>query len=414
MIRSQKIKLILNNKQTSFIEKSFGVNRFTYNYILENFKNNKDSTFDLYKLKKEFNHNKKEKYPFTYEVSKYVSQEPFMDFKDTLNKYFERRKSKKHVELRYKSKKDIFQSFYIGGDQIKIVHKEDSDKDYLKLPKMTPIKLSENIRFIGHIVGLRIVRKFNKYYASISFNIPDIDKKEAISNEVIGIDLGIKNHITLSNGLLINYPLSINKVVKRIKIEQKKLSRKVHPRTKDDPKMFSSNYLKNKLKVDLLYERMKNIMVDYERKVAKILVSHYSFISMEDLNVINMKKDKYIARNLQHISFYRLKTFIEHKKDEYLSSLNIVDRFFPSSKRCSRCGDIKVNLSLTERIYKCEECGLIIDRDINAAINLKNNVGRVTSELKPLDLAILIKTFIRSHIDISKIEEGRQQKIYTW
>ena len=408
MIRSQRIKLILNNKQISFIEKSFGVNRFTYNYILENFKNNKDKNFDLYQLKKEFNHLKKEKYPFTYEVSKYVSQEPFMDFKDTLNKYFERRKNKKHIELRYKSKKDNLQSFYIGGDQVKIVHKGNNNKDYLKLPKMFPIKLRENIRYNNaHITGLRIVRKFNKYYASISFNIDDIKKKEPLSNDIVGIDLGIKNHITLSNGLLLNYPSSINKVIKRIKIEQKKLSRKVHPRTKDDPKVFSSNYMKNKLKVDLLYEKMRNIMIDYERKVAKILISHYSFISIEDLNVINMKKDKYIARNLQHISFYRLKTFIEQKVEEYHSSLNIVDRFFPSSKRCSRCGNIKHSLTLSERIYKCEECGLVLDRDINAAINLKNNVGRVTSEFKPLDLVMLIETFKRSYINVVKIEEGR-------
>ena len=414
MIRSQKIKLILNNKHITFIEKSFGVNRFTYNYILENFKNKNDKTFDLYKLKKEFNHLKKEKYTFTYEVSKYVSQEPFMDFKDTLNKYYERRKNKKHVELRYKSKKDIFQSFYIGGNQIKIINKKGSDKDYLKLPKMTPIKLTENIRFNGHITGLRVVRKFNKYYASISFDIPDINKKETLSYEAIGIDLGIKNHITLSNGLLINYPSSISKIVKRIKIEQKKLSRKIHPRTKDDPKVFSSNYIKNKLKVDLLYERMRNIMIDYERKISKILVSHYYYISMEDLDVLNMKKDKYIARNLLQLSFYRLKTFIQTKIEEYHSSLNIVDRFFPSSKRCSGCGNVKQYLFLNERIYKCEKCGLTIDRDINAALNLKNNIGRVTSEFKPLDLATLIETFIKSHIDVSKIEEGRQQKIYTW
>ncbi|MCR4660913.1 MAG: transposase [Clostridia bacterium] len=361
----------------------------------------------MYDLKKEFNSIKKEKYPFVCEVSKYASQEPFMDFKDTLTKFYERIRNKEHVKLRYKSKKDVEQSFYIGGDQVKKVNKEGIDKDYLKMPKMMPIKLSEKLRFKGHIVGCRIIKKFNKYYAAISVDVQNIEKKDTKTNKAIGIDLGIKNHITLSNGLVFNYPSSVDKIKKRIKIVQKQLSRKVHPRTKDDPKIFSNNYLKMKKKLDKLYDKMRNIMIDYERKVSNLLTKTFSSICIENLNIQSMKKNHNIAKQLQTISFYRLRKFVENKMDEYNTELVINNRYFPSSKTCSRCGNICIDLKLSNRVYRCKNCGLIINRDVNAAINLVKNVGRVTSEFTPLDLKTLINDAKLSKINVFNIEEGK-------
>ena len=406
MIRSHKIRINLNNKQKTIVEKSLGVSRFTYNWILDRFKN-RSINFNIYDLKKEFNSIKKEQYPFVLEVSKYVSQEPFMDFKDTLNKFHEKIKNKEHITLRFKSKKDVEQSFYIGGDQVKIVHKEGIDKDYLKLPKMSPIKLTEKLRFNGHIVSCRIIKKFNKYYAAISVEVTNIEKKETKTSKAIGIDLGIKNHITLSNGLALNYPNSIDRITKRIKVVQKQLSRKVHPKTKDDPKIYSKNYIKMKKKLDKQYETLKNIMIDYERKVSNLLAKTFSSICIEDLNTQSMKKNHNIAKQLQTISFYRLRKYIENKLDDYNTELLINKKYFPSSKTCSRCGNINKDLKLSTRVYRCKNCGLIINRDVNAAINLVQNVGRVTSEFTPLDLNTLINDAKVSNIKALKIEEGK-------
>lgn len=405
MILSQKIRIYPNNKQITFIEKSFGVARFTYNWILEKFNNNSNN-FDIYKLKKEFNALKKDNFPFVCEVSKYVSQEPFMDFKGSLRSLFQ----KKTKHLRFKSKKDTFQSFYIGGDQIKIIGKEDINKDYVKLPKMLPIKLNEHIRFTGHIVGVRIVKKFDKYYASFNIDVKD-NKNDNNNKDAVGLDLGIKSNITISNGLIINYPANIEKLNSKIKREQKILSRKVHPRTKDEPKTFSKNYLKQKMKIERLIEKLDNIKRDFEHKVSFILTNCYEYICIEDLSITHMKKDKNIARELQNIALYRFRKELEYKAKIYGSNIIIADKYFPSSKMCSKCGYINKNLKLSDRTYKCSECDNIIDRDINASINLKNLVGRVTSELKPLDLNILMKRFSDSNIDVFKIEEGKQQKV---
>ena len=408
MILSQKIRIYPNNKQKTFIEKSFGVARFTYNWILEQY-NKESNHFDVYKLKKQFNALKKSDFPFVYEVSKYVSQEPFMDFKDSLRSVHSYKKEKKN-ELHFKSKRDTFQSFYIGGDQIKVITNEDNNKPYLKLPKMHPLKLNEHIRFKGLIVSCRVSRKFDKYYVSINVDVTDY-KKENINIDSIGIDLGIKNNITLSNGLIINYPINIERQLKKIKMAQKKLSRKVHPRTKDEPKIFSKNYLKQKRRVDICLEKLDNIKRDFEHKLTYILTSTYAYIAIEDLSISKMKENKGIAKRLQKLGLYRFRKELEYKSQLYGSEIIIADRYYASSKICSICGNVKKTLTLNDRTYKCLKCGNVIDRDLNAAINLNNLVGRVTSELTPFDLDALTKKFIASKIKALKVEEGKQQKV---
>ena len=344
-------------------------------------------------------------------MSKYISQEPFIDLNSVVKHFPKNTLNDCVSKLKYRSKKDAIQSFYIGGDGIKIIKKESSKKEYIKLPKMTPIKLTEHIRFSGHILGCRIIKKFNKYYVSIYVDLGEIAKKDTITNERIGVDLGIRNHITLSNGLAFNYPVSILKIKKKIKAIQRTMSKKNHPRTKDDLMTCSNNYIKCKNKIDELYEKMRNIMLDYECKVSKVLTHYYSYVCIEQLNVKAMKKKKPIARQLQAISFYRIRKCLENKSHEYKTEIIVNENYFPSSRICSNCGNIKQELKLEDRIYKCEKCGIVIDRDINAAINLTKKVGRVTSDIKPLDLDELIMIAKKSNINVFKIEEGKQQRI---
>ena len=406
MILSHKIRIYPNNKQKSHIEKSFGVSRFTYNWILEKFNQYQatNTPFYLYELKKEFNAIKKVSFPFVCEVSKYASQEAFIDFKDALHAYYN--KTKRHVTLNYKSKKDPHQNYYVGGDLIRVFQKEGIDKDYLKLPKMDALKLSEKIRFNGHIVGVRIIREHNTYYVVVNINTEHHMSSISKPNLSVGIDLGIKHHITLSNGLQIDYP-NLSSLINRINFMQRKLSRKNHPRTKDDNTPCSNNYIKQKTKLINLYRRLDNVKRDYEKKVTSILVNHYSDICIEDLSVEHMKHNRFVAKNLQFISFNKIRTNLEYKCSEYGSNLHIANRLFASSKICSNCGVAKTKLKPSTRIYKCHNCGLSIDRDLNAAINLKNYIGRVTSDIMPLDLDSFIADCKKSNINVFRIEEGR-------
>ena len=408
MILSHKIRVYPNNKQLTHIEKSFGVARFTYNWVLERFnKSQKDhSPFYLYELKKEFNAIKQDSFPFVCEVSKYASQEAFLDFKDALKAFYQKSSQRNNVTLKYRSKKDSVQNYYVGGDSIRIIRNNETKKEYLKLPKMTAIKLSENIRFDGHITGARIKKEHNAYYAVISIDVNMQHCFEHKHRNGIGIDLGIKHHITLSNGLQIDYP-NTSKIIKRIQSEQRKLSRKVHPRTKDDPKIYSNNFFKQKAKLACFFRKLDNIKRDYESKVTSILAKNFNNICIEDLSVEPMKLNPYVAKKLQTLSFYNIKTNLEYKCNIFASKLVIANRLFASSKTCSNCGAIKTNLTMSMRIYKCQKCGLIIDRDLNAAINLKKYIGRVTSEFKPLDLEVLIADFNKSNLNVSRIEEGR-------
>ncbi len=408
MILSHKIRIYPNNKQKTQIEKSFGVSRFTYNWVLERFNQAQENhlPFYLYELKKEFNAIKQEAFPFVCEVSKYASQEAFLDFKDALNSFYKKSSRHKHIALRFRSKKDPVQNYYVGGDSIRIIHKDGIDKDYLKIPKMSELKLSEKVRFSGHIIGLRIKKEHNTYYAVISANVESQPVAQHKTNDIVGIDLGIKHHITLSNGLQIDYP-NASKIIKRINIEQRNLSRKIHPRIKDDPTNYSNNYLKQKSKLSHLLEKLDNIKRDYERKVTSILTSNFNTICIEGLAVEPMKLNTYVAKRLQYISFNRIKNNLEYKCSKTATELIIADRLFASSKTCSNCGSIQKDLKLSTRIYKCQKCGLILDRDLNAAINLKNYVGRVTSEFKPLDLDSFIADCKKSNLKVSRFEEGR-------
>lgn len=405
MIKTHKIRIYPNNIQKTQIEESFGVARFTYNWILERYKKN-SKDFSVFKLKTEFNSIKTKEYPFVSNVSKYVAQAEFIFFKTTQRAFKDSLISKRKIELHYKSKHDKRQAYYIGGDHTRLFKKEGLKCEYLKLPKMPALKLTEDLRYKGRIKSVTVEREYGDYYVAINLETETGKGIEHTNNEAIGVDLGIKNHLILSNGLIVNYPNSINAISEKIKKMQKQIARKEHPRTKDDKKVFSNNYMKQKERLDKAYGKLKNIKLDYEHKVVSILAKNYKSICIEDLTIKTMHKNKNIARRLQNVSFYRIRRQIEWKAIECSNNVIIADKFFPSSKKCSCCGEVKKELKLRERLFICPSCGLRIDRDLNAAINLKQLVGRVTSDFTPLDLENIISDFKKSNIDVYKVEEG--------
>lgn len=214
--------------------------------------------------------------------------------------------------------------------------------------------------------------KAGRYYVSVLVEIPDT-KIVNNSNDGIGIDLGLKDFAIVSNGKIyknINKSTRIKKLEKRLRREQRCLSRKYENLKKGES--TQKNIQKQKLKAQILHHKIDNIRTDYINKaIAEIVKAKPSYITIEDLNVSGMMKNRHLAKAVASQKFYEFRTKIKAKCSENGIELRVVDRWFPSSKICHRCGAIKKDLKLSDRIYRCD-CGYVEDRDLNAALNLRD------------------------------------------
>ena len=215
--------------------------------------------------------------------------------------------------------------------------------------------------------------KAGRYYVSVLVEIPDMLIGSS-NNDGIGIDLGLKDFAVVSNGKTyknINKSARLKKLEKQLRREQRCLSRKYEYLKKGE---FTqrANIQKEKLKVQKLYHRLDNIRTDYINKtIAEIVKTKPSYITIEDLNVSGMMKNRHLSKAVASQKFYEFKLKLKAKCDENSIELRIVNRFYPSSKLCHCCSSIKKDLKLSDRIYKCD-CGYVEDRDFNAALNLRD------------------------------------------
>ena len=215
--------------------------------------------------------------------------------------------------------------------------------------------------------------KADRYYVSVLVEI--VDKKIFNnSNEGIGIDLGLKDFAIVSNGKTyknINKSARIKKIEKKLRREQRCLSRK-YENLKKGGSTQRTNIQKQKLKVQKLHHKIDNIRTDYINKtIAEIVKTKPSYITIENLNVSGMMKNRHLSKAVAAQKFYEFRTKLKAKCDENGIELRVVDRWYPSSKICHCCGDIKKDLKLSDRIYRCD-CGYVEDRDFNAALNLRD------------------------------------------
>ena len=415
---SHKIELKPNNKAKTHFKKAFGCARLAYNWALAEWEENyrQGVKASIYDIRKEFNSIKKEKYPFTYEVSAYATHQPFRDLDKAFKKYFSDLKKGKVSYPKFKKKKDNQGSYYIGGDQVVI-----KDNKYLKIPNLGLVKMKEALRFEGKINNVVISQKADKFFASFSMEITEEEykrtHKQVKTNRLnVGIDLGISNFATLSNGLVIKSPKPLDKLTRLLVRRQRQLSKKVHPKTKDEAKQGvkkSNNYIKANMKVSKLHTRISNIRLDFLHKLTSHLVRNYDEISLETLQVSNMLKNHKLAKSLSDVSFSKFNEILEYKAKYNGVSITRADRFYPSSKTCSHCGSIKSKLSLSQRTFICDKCGYTIDRDLNASINLAK-LGRVPPEVTPADLTALLDDLVINNLTTSKAETGIQHKSYIY
>lgn len=406
---SHKIEIKPNNKSISYFKKAFGCARFAYNWGIVKWKEayEKGERKTALDLKKEFNFLKDKEFPFVYEVSKYVTQQPFINLGKAFKKFYKSLKSKEKHYPQFKKKKDNEGSFYVGGDQVKV------DGKYLKIPNLkNKIKMTESLRFNGKINSVTISYDGNKYFASFQLEIDDNEyrqnRKIKHNGLAVGGDIGVKVFLTLSNGLKILFPKEkIEKQEKKIIKIQRQFSKKVHPKTKGDKTKKSKNYIKHSKKLNKAYKKLGSIKRDFLQKLTTVLINNFQYICIEKLNVSGMLKNHKLAKSIQGLSFFEFRRQLEYKAEFNKREMIKADTFYPSSKICSSCGKKKNELSLSDRVYECD-CGLTIDRDYNASINLlnliKDKVGRVPPEVTSVDLTALLDDLRLNCLTTSKVE----------
>ena len=359
-MKSLKIRLELNNKQKTLAKKHAGVARHAYNWGLdvcnkafEN-KEKRPTGIDLHKkLVAEV----KPTYPWYREVSKCPPQQALRDLDTGFQRFF--KKVSKRPTFKKKGRKD---SFYLEGNiEVK--------NNRIKLPHFGWIKLSEKIKDIKNIKNVRISRKADFWF--VSFKIEQQSEKIKFKkHSFVGVDLGIKTLATLSNGMTFENRRPYKTYKRKLKIEQRKLSKKFQKGKKEQ----SKNYYKQQKIVAKLHYRITCIREDALHKLTSYLSKNHEKIVIEDLNVKGMSKNHKLASAILDGGFYEFRRQLTYKCEWYGSKLVVVNRFFAGSKICSNCGHKKDNLTLKDRLYHCEKCGMKMDRDLNASVNLAKQV----------------------------------------
>lgn len=367
-----KIRLLPTKEQEELLWKSVSYARYVYNWGLETqIKNYQAGNkfihfYDLSKLFTIFKN--KEENKWLKEVGQNTLKKSLMNVCEAFRVFF----AKYNKFPRFKSKKKSKITFYTNYENL---HRTQNGVHCEKLGEVLtteplPKLLNKNEHFYNTYIS------YDGKYWYIGLNYKMKLKEYKLNNTTIGIDLGIKNLATCSNEKVyknINKTKRVRKLKKKLKRLQRRVSKK-YLMNKDGEKFVKTkNIIKLERKIKLINRTLTNIRVNYTHQVTtEIVKTKPSKIVMETLRVTNMLKNKHLSKAIQEQGFYRFTYFMEYKCKLYGIEFAKADRFYPSSKLCSRCGHKKDDLKLSDRTYKCNHCGLKIDRDYNASINLAN------------------------------------------
>lgn len=371
--------LIPNNNQQSKMFQYVGVSRFAYNWALgkqqENYKNGGKFISDN-ELRKEFTQLKKtEEYDWLNSISNNVTKQAIKDACDSYKRFF-----KGYSKFpRFKSKKRSKASFYQDNCKIKFTETHVKVEGFTSSKKKNKqkinwIRLSEKNRIPTDCKYSNPRISFDGLNWFISIGIEYEDSYKLPKNQGIGIDLGIKDLAICSDGYVyknVNKTNTVKKIEKKKRRLQRKISRKYNMNKEGRSYKKTSNIKKLEKQLLKVNHRLKNIRKNYTHQVTTDIINREPmFIVLEDLNVVGMMKNKNLAKAIQQQCFYEFYRQVQYKCSWNNIRFIEADKWYPSSKTCSECGSVKKQLKLSEREYVCEECGCIIDRDLNASINL--------------------------------------------
>ena len=372
MIKSIKIRLSPTKEQEELMFQSVGIARFAYNWGLSKWE-------EMYKegikpskakIRKEFNNSirKNDDFKWLYNVSGQITAQAFADLEDAYKNFFDGLAQRPKFKNKKKSKK----SFYVRYDAIKF------SNNRVNIEKIGKVKYSSNYKIpkLDKYTNPRC--HFDGKYWYLTFGFEHGESQASLNEDLsIGIDLGI-SHLAIVNHLdnpikNINKSKEVRRLKKKLKRLQRQVSRKYEMNKKGSKFVKTNNIIKLERQIKLVHRRLNNIRNNHiHQATSKIIKLNPYRVVMEDLNVSGMMKNKHLAEKIAEQKFYEFKRQMKYKCQFNKIEFFEADRWYPSSKACSCCKNIKKDLKLSDRTYTCNECGLVIDRDKNASINLGN------------------------------------------
>lgn len=361
MIVAHKIALDPNNKQATYFARAAGTARFAYNWALEQW----GKQYEAWKadntlpkpseaaLRRQLNAIKRERFPWMLEVTKCAPQQAIIQLGQAFQNFFAGR-------ARYPQprKKGVDDRFTLTNDQFTV------EGCRIRIPKLGWVRMREPLRFSGKILSATVSRVADRWFVSITVETTDDSPLPKAENQgAVGVDLGVSELATLSTGEKIAGPKPHKALLARLRRLSRSLSRK---------QKGSANRRKAKAKLARLHARIANIRRDALHKLTTDLTRRFHTIGIEDLNVRGMVKNRCLARSIADMGFFEFRRQLEYKATMRGSVVVVADRWFASSKTCSACGSVQEAMPLSVRQWICPDCGTRHDRDLNAAINLKN------------------------------------------
>jgi len=351
VILAHRIALDPTVEQSIALSRACGVARFTWNWALDSWNKSYQAGEkpNANKLKLAWNKTKHELFPWVSESPKDANQRPFTNLNSAFQKFFKKAAGRPSFK-----KKGQHDSFYVSNDQFSLC-------DYIaRLPVIGKIRMTENLRLEGKVMSGTISREAGRWFLSI--HVEGDFQKQRTADGIVGIDLGIKTALTLSDGTSFEAPKPLKAGLRKLQRLSRRHSRK---------QKGSQNKKKSQLRLASHHARIKAIRRDWTHKVTTQICRENQTIVLEDLNVKGMTKNHCLARAINDIGFYEIRRQFQYKAPMYGSKVVIINRWLPTSKTCSNCGCKKDVLALSERVFHCEHCGFEIDRDLNAAINIR-------------------------------------------
>ena len=376
MLKGIKTRLYLNKTQEKQINSLLGSYRFVYNQCLvykKNLYEREKKNTSLSDLGHYFHQDLRNEYDWLKEHNTKVLKQSVLNLEIAYKNFFKLHKGFPKFKSRHDEQKVRFPQEAVSS---KTFNEETSRLNLTKTINNIKFECSDRDKSYLYknkagIKSVTIIKtKSGKFFASILIEGELLRQVNAPVRTSVGIDLGIKSLLTLSDGHNIDNPRWITSNEKKLKKLHKQLSKK---------QKGSNNRAKAKLKLAKAHEKIKNQKSDYLHNITTKIVSENQVIVLEDLNVSGMMKNHKLAKAIQELGLYEMRRQLEYKSEWYGRTLVFVNRFYPSSKKCSCCGNIKKDLTLKDREYICDACGLVIDRDMNASLNIEAEGVRILS-----------------------------------
>ena len=386
MIKAHKIRLHPTPEQAVYFAKAAGTSRFVWNWALAEWNRQYEAGENptALKLKKQFNAIRREQFPWTWEVTKNASDQPFLDLGKAFTAFFEGRARRP----RFKSKKRSKPSFYLANDQFEL------GDHRIWVPKLGWVNMAENLRFTGKVTGARITKTADWWFVSIQVEIPDTlpEKRQA----AIGIDVGLNRLATLSTGEGVENQAFLKTALGKLRQANKRLHRR---------KPGSKNREKARRQVARLHYRITCLRDDVLHKLTTRLADCYGIVGVEHLNLKGLLKNRKLARSFSDAALGKLLNLLTSKVEQRGGQVIQVGRFFPSSKTCHSCGWKWEAMQLSDRVFLCQnpKCAyhhFPQDRDHNAGLNILREALRLIGLIDQVASGIGSDEGVNSAVDL--------------